>query len=347
MNWKRTTGFFLLFSLCFGCITGCGADGEITALRQPDLVVYSPHPLDLINPIVSEFEARTGIVVRVHNDGTGKLLKMVEEKQEPLCDVVWGGSLSIVLPKQELFEDYTSANELMIPVEFQNQEGNLTRFTDMPSVLMVNLNLIGDIPIEGYQDLLRPELRGRIAMCDPAVSSSAQEQLINMLYAMGEGDPEAGWDYVEQFCRNLDGKLLKSSSAVYQGVAEGRYAVGLTFEQGAANYVVAGRAVKMVYMKEGVLSTPDIVGIAKGAPHPEAARAFVDFVTSRDAQTVMASGLGRRPVRVDVREPAYLADKRELKMIYDDREVVTRQTPLWISRFGEIFQSTLPQAADQ
>ncbi len=29
------------------------------------LVVYSPHPLDFINPIVSEFESQTGIPVQV------------------------------------------------------------------------------------------------------------------------------------------------------------------------------------------------------------------------------------------------------------------------------------------
>ena len=29
-------------------------------------------------------------------------------------------------------------------------------------------------------------------MCDPSTSSSASEHLINMLYAMGEGNPEKG-----------------------------------------------------------------------------------------------------------------------------------------------------------
>ena len=46
-------------------------------------------------------------------------------------------------------------------------------------------------------------------MCDPSTSSSASEHLINMLYAMGEGNPEKGWDYVEKFCKNLDGMLFK------------------------------------------------------------------------------------------------------------------------------------------
>lgn len=344
MKFKRLTSLVLLLCLSAACITGCNAGGQQVNQPVTPLVVYSPHPLDFINPIVAEFEARTGIPVQVYSDGTGTLLKMVQEQQEPLCDIVWGGSLSIVLPQKELFQDYISINEPMISEDFKNQEGNLTRFTDVPSVLMVNLNLIGDIPIEGYEDLLRPELKGRIAMCDPAVSSSAQEHLINMLYAMGGGDPDAGWDYVKRFCENLDGQLLKGSAEVYQGVAEGRFAVGLTFEQGAVNYVATGYPVKIVYMKEGVLSTPDVVGIAQNAPHPQEAKAFVDFVTGRDAQTVMASSLGRRSVRVDVKEPAYLADKRDLKMIYDDKEVVIQQKALWVNLFDSIFQNSLPQA---
>ncbi len=39
--------------------------------------------------------------------------------------------------------------------------------------------------IEGYSDLLKPELKGKIATADPANSSSAFAQLTNMLQAMG------------------------------------------------------------------------------------------------------------------------------------------------------------------
>lgn len=343
---KRVICLGLACLLCLLGGAGCGGGAD---RRRPDegpaLVVYSPHPLNLINPIVAEFEASTGIPVKVYTAGTGQLLEMVEKREEPLCDVLWGGSLSVVMPRADLFEDYTSVNEGMVREEFRNKEGNLTRFTDPPSVLMVNLNLIGDCPARGYADLLQPELRGWIAMCDPAVSSSAQEHLINMLYAMGEGDPESGWDYVQAFCQNLDGRLLGSSAEVYRGVAEGRFAVGLTFEEGAYHYVAAGAPVQIVYMEEGVISTPDGVYIVKEAPHGQEARTFVDFVTGRDAQSVIADSLGRRSVRVDVAEPAYLPDKSNLKMLYDDKELVTREKENWIRRFGEIFADSLDQAA--
>ena len=70
---------------------------------------------------------------------------------------------------------------------------------------MINTNLIGDVKVEGYEDLLNPALKGKIAFADPSKSSSSYEHLINMLYAMGNGDPDKGWDYVEKLCRNLDG----------------------------------------------------------------------------------------------------------------------------------------------
>ena len=159
-----------------------------------DLVIYCPHPLEFIEPLVNEFESITDIKVEVIAAGTGELLKRVESEQaNPLGDIFWGGSLSTMTPQMELFEDYQSANEEFVQEGMKNVEGPLTRFTDIPSVLMVNTDLIGDIEINGYEDLLNPALKGKIAMCDPSKSSSSYEHLINMLYAMGNGDPEAGW----------------------------------------------------------------------------------------------------------------------------------------------------------
>ncbi|MCC8025472.1 MAG: extracellular solute-binding protein [Clostridium sp.] len=324
------------------CLAGCtGGGSSVTGQYEADeeLVIYCPHPLEFINPIVSEFEGRTGIAVNVQTGGTGELLQMVEEGAEPRCDIFWGGSLSTTMPKQELFEPYISENEHMVREEFKNKEGNITRFTDVPSVLMVNTNLIGDLEVKGYEDLLNPELKGRIAMCSPVTSSSAYEHLINMLYAMGKGEPEAGWDYVEKFCRNLDGILLGGSSEVYRGVAEGRFAVGLTFEEGAAHYVASGEPVEIVYMEEGVLPKADVVCIVKGASHMEEAREFVNFVTGRDAQTVISARLDRRSVRTDVDEPSYLPDKELLHFIYDDGDVVNENKELWLKHFSELFCS--------
>ena len=326
-------------ALC-GCGGGSGGEKQAAKADDNSLVIYCPHPLAFINPLVEEFEKESGVKVEVIAAGTGELLKRVEsEKANPLGDIFWGGSLNTMKPKAALFENYTSVNEDHIQPAFKNTEGAMTRFTDIPSVIMINTNLIGDVKVEGYEDLLNPALKGKIAFADPSKSSSSYEHLINMLYAMGNGDPDKGWDYVEKLCRNLDGKLLSGSSAVYKGVADGEYAVGLTFEEGGAKYVADGAPVKLVYMKEGVISKPDGIYIIKNAKHMENAKKFIDFITSKEAQSIIASQLHRRSVRDDVDPPVGLLPKDQIKIIDDNEQVVEKNKKSWLDKFKDIFTS--------
>ena len=145
-----------VLGLCFSCSTQEQDTGN-------SLVIYCPHPLELINPLVEDFKAKNpGVNVDVIAAGTGELIKRVEsEKDNPLGDILWGGSLNLARTKIDLFENYTSTNEENILDYYKNIEGPLTRFTTMPSVLMVNTNLAGNIKIEGYADLLNPALKGK------------------------------------------------------------------------------------------------------------------------------------------------------------------------------------------
>ena len=343
MKFKKMFAVLAASLMLGGALTGCGGGGgEKKAASADDnsLVIYCPHPLTFINPLVEEFEKQSGVKVEVIAAGTGELLKRVEsEKANPLGDIFWGGSLNTMKPKANLFENYTSKNEDHIQKVFKNTEGPMTRFTDIPSVIMVNTNLIGDVKVEGYEDLLNPALKGKIAFADPSKSSSSYEHLINMLYAMGNGDPDKGWDYVEKLSRNLDGKLLSGSSAVYKGVADGEYAVGLTFEEGGAKYVADGAPVKLVYMKEGVISKPDGIYIIKNAKHMENAKKFIDFITSKEAQSIITAQLHRRSVRDDVDPPVGLLPKDQIKIIDDDEQVVEKNKKAWLDKFKDIFTS--------
>ena len=313
---KKIISILIVLSLCFGCSSEKSESSNA-------LVIYCPHPLDFINPLVDDFKAKNpGINVDVIAAGTGELLKRVEsEKDNPLGDILWGGTVTMAKAKIDLFENYTSTNEVNIADIYKNTEGPLTRCTAVPSVLMINTNLSGNIKIEGYEDLLNPALKGKIAFADPSASSSSFEHLDNMLYAMGNGDPEKGWDYVKKLCANLDGKLLSGSSAVYKGVADGEYTVGLTFEEGGANYVALGSPIKLVYMKEGVIIKPDGIYIIKGAKNMENAKRFVDYATSYDAQKTITEKLNRRSVRNDLPPSEILLSVDKINIINDDEKV--------------------------
>ena len=329
---KKIISILIVLSLCFGCSSEKSESSNA-------LVIYCPHPLDFINPLVDDFKAKNpGINVDVIAAGTGELLKRVEsEKDNPLGDILWGGSLNTIRLKMDLFENYTSTNEVNIAEFYKNVEGPITRFTTIPSVLMVNTNLSKNIKIEGYGDLLNPALKGKIAAADPAASSSAFEHLVNMLYAMGDGNPEKGWDYVKKLCANLDGKLLSGSSAVYKGVADGEYTVGLTFEEGGANYVVSGSPVKLVYMKEGVVFKADGIYIIKNAKNMENAKKFVDYATSYDAQKTINEKLNRRSVRDDLPPSEILLSVDKINVIKDDDATVEANKQNWLNKFKDIF----------
>ena len=329
---KKIISILIVLSLCFGCSSEKSESSNA-------LVIYCPHPLDFINPLVDDFKAKNpGINVDVIAAGTGELLKRVEsEKDNPLGDILWGGSLNTIRLKMDLFENYTSTNEVNIAEFYKNVEGPITRFTTIPSVLMVNTNLSKNIKIEGYEDLLNPALKGKIACADPLTSASSFEHLDNMLYAMGNGDPEKGWDYVKKLCANLDGKLLSGSSAVYKGVADGEYTVGLTFEEGGANYVVSGSPVKLVYMKEGVVFKADGIYIIKNAKNMENAKKFVDYATSYDAQKTINEKLNRRSVRDDLPPSEILLSVDKINVIKDDDATVEANKQNWLNKFKDIF----------
>ena len=327
-----TTLFTL--SLCLGCSSEKSASSN-------SLVIYSSQSLDLINPLLDDFKSKNpSINVDLISAGGGELLKRIEaEKLNPLGDILFGGSVNLIIPKIDLFENYLTTNEANIYEDYRNIEGPITRFTTMPTIIMINTNLAENIKIEGYEDLLNPFLKGKIAAADPSASSSAYEHLINMLYSMGNGDPEKGWDYVKKLCANLDGKLLSSSSAVYKGVADGEYAVGLTYEEAGAKYVVSGAPIRLVYMKEGVIFKPDIITIIKNAKNIENAKKFVDYATSYDAQKIVNDGLNRRSIRIDLQASDILLSTDKMNIIKDDRDVIEANKQKWLDKFRDIFTS--------
>jgi len=316
---------------------GASGQAEAESFAGRRLVVYTTTRPEFHDPLLAPFIEETGIQIEFMNAGVGELMSRVRaEAQNPIADVMLGGLLSSTSANAELFEPFLSVHEPYIIDEFRNTEGNLTRFHHSGSVLMVNTELIGDIPVRGYTDLLNPALRGRIAMTDPSASGSAFEHLVNKLYAMGNGDPHAGWDYVEALMDNVDGVMLGSSSAVVRGVADGEFLVALTFEEGPVPYIEGGAPVEMIYMEEGVIFNPGGVYIIPGTANLDIAQLFVDFVLSHDAQAFMEENLHRRSVRNDVVTDGFLPPLSEINIITADADYVSENREAWLDRFMDI-----------
>jgi len=310
-------------------------DTEVAATDS--LVVYSPHKADMINPIIKEFQETTGIKVDVVAAGTGELLKRIEsESNNPLGDVMWGGGAESLNAFKEFFAPYESEEAKAINTVFIDRENTWTGTSPLPMVIMYNKKLVKpeDVPTS-WGDLLDEKWKGKIAYADPTRSGSSFTILATMLTAYkAEGDE--GWEFINNFYKNLDGKLTSGSSGVYKGVADGEYAVGLTLEKAAMEYINAGAEVGMVYPSEGTSSAPDAIAVIKGAKNEVNAKKFLDFALTAKTQKFVLDNFASRPVRDDVEMGDNLIKMSEIKLVDYDLQWVSDNKDNIVKKWKDI-----------
>lgn len=335
---KKWIGIAIALILVTGMLSACSTSKDSGSNKNSNkLVIYTPNSEDIINTVIPLFEKETGIKVEVVAAGAGELLKRVQsEKQNQYADILLGA----VRNDYSMFEEYVSPNDQYMFESSRNTTGLATPYISNGSVLLVNKNLVGDIKIEGYEDLLNPALKGKISMADPASSSSAFAQLTNMLLAMG-GDytADAGWDYVAKLIKNLDGKIASGSSAAHKSVADGEYVVGLTYEDPSAAYVRDGAPVEIVYPKEGAVFLDSVVGIVEGAKNRENAEKFIDFIISSPAQDAFGTQLTNRPLRMDAKLGDHMKPMEDIYTLKEDDQYVGEHKAEIIERYVDLFTS--------
>ena len=244
---KKFLKVLLTGVLVSGALVGCSQSDSKDAGK---VVIYSPNTENEVNSIIPAFEESTGIKVELVQGKTGEMVTRIDsEKGNPQADILWGGmNLGVYTTNPDLWEKYVSPNENLIDENYRNTTGYFTNYLLSGSgCFILNNKLIKELGVEvkGYKDLLNPKLKGKIASGDPTSSSSAWAELTNMLLVMGEKKyDDKAWDYVKDFVKQLDGVELSSSSAVYKGVAEGEYAVGVSMKILAFHYF------KMVLMSQ-------------------------------------------------------------------------------------------------
>lgn len=299
---KKALSAVLALTLGLSLVAGCGGKPEEgKAGGKKSVTVYSPHPKQVVDDGVKRFEEATGIKVNLVTAGTGELLKRIEsESSNPQCDVFWGGGADSVNNYKKFLEPYKPKESDKINTKFVDPENYWTGESPLPMVLMYNTKLVSkDQAPKSWKDVTKPEFKGKVAMADPAKSGSAFTILCTMLAAYGKDDGK-GWDFINEFYKNLDNKIIPSSGGVYKGVNDGEYAVGLTLEKEAMRYVQAGGPVAIVYPEEGTTAVPDAIALVKGSKNKESAEAFIDFMLSKETQTYMYKTYNRRPVRTDI-----------------------------------------------
>lgn len=316
-----------------------GAAGE----KKPEdykgtVVVYSPHDADPLNAGVNMFmEKYPNVKVEVVAAGTGELCnRIAAESANPIADVLWGGGADSLAAFKQYFAPYVCANDAYIDAAYKDPDGLWIGESPLPMVIFYNKDLIEKdgltIP-ETWEDLTKPEWKGKIAYCLPSKSGSAYTQLCTMI--LGHGGKEKGWDFIQKLYQNLDGKILDSSGKCHKMVADGEFYVGLTIEKSAIQYK-DDPAVGFSYPKDGTSAVPDGVALVKGASNEENAKLFIDFVTSKECQTEQSQHWGRRPVRNDMDAGDGMAKLSDLVLVDYDFDWAATQKEANIEHFNNI-----------
>ena len=301
------------------------------ALAEGTLSICSPNSDGLLS-IIPLFEEKTGIKVAVESLGTGDCMKRIDSEaaqEYSTFDLMYGGSLANYVANADLFQDYVSPEDVNLMEAYKNTRGYCTHYTIDGSVLLVNKDLLAEagVTVNGYADLLQEALKGKIASADPASSSSAFCQLTNMLLAMGGYESEEAWQYVEDLFVGQEVAITSGSSAVYKGVYNGEYAVGLTYEDPCATLIKDGATnIEVIYPVEGTVFLPAQIGIIKNAKNVEEAKAFVDFMLSEEAQIFLAENTTSRNVREVVYNNETMKQLSEIYLIFEDSDYVIANT---------------------
>ncbi len=316
-------------------LVSCGTPGTSSG---KELVVYSPNSDGEIEGLLNYWAEKNNVTVKLQNLGSGEAYKRLDgEKNNPQADVMFGGlNLGWYNQYPDIFEEYVAEGNDKLPEMYQNPNGYITSYLLSGSNLLVNTELAAELNLEikGYADLLDPALKGKIASADPTASSSAYAQLTNILLAMGGYESDEAWDYVSKLIVQLDGKFTSGSSGVYNGVKDGEYVVGLTYEDPSVELLASGATnVEVVYPEEGAVWLPAASGLVKGGPNPEVAKEFLDWLISDEAQTIIG-GMTVRPVNPDVElTNEFMKPFNEIKVLEEDMEYTLGQKDKILERW--------------
>nr|WP_217934778.1 ABC transporter substrate-binding protein [Enterocloster clostridioformis] len=331
---KRKFTFSILCLFCTAVLSSCQSGPETAPMPAvPDLVLYTAQEEEIYEPIIKEFEERTNLMVKVERGSSEEMTGRLEDEEErPDWDVVFGVGIETLEQSKEHWQVYKSPEAAFITESFQCEDNRWTSFSALPLVIMYNTNVVTyrELPV-GWNSLLEPRWKGRIAFVDPRRSDVYSAALVTAVHTW-----EKRGDYLEQFMENLEYGTLNSMQEVNAGILDGRYSLGVTMEESAQALLSEGADVDYIYPQEGTTALPDGTAIVKGCSNPDAARQFLDFTVSRDTQRILVSDLNRRSVRSDVPPLPGLSPIGRLPLIEMDLEELTREKKDVLARWNGI-----------
>lgn len=181
-----------------------------------------------------------------------------------------------------------------------------------------------------WADLASPAAKGMVVMPSPLVSGAAAVHIATLV-----GNPDLGWQYFENLAAN--GVAPQGGNgAVFKAVASGEKPYGVVVDFVPIRAKAKGSPVTFVFPASGVSAVTEPAAILAGADNVEAAKAFIDFLLSREGQ-MLALSQGYLAAHPDVPAPEGFPPRDQIKLMPFDAARALSTAEADRQRFEQIF----------
>ena len=272
------------------------------------LSIYSSRQEFLIAPLLEHYEEVAGVTVEAVFIKKGMLERLRAEGRNSPADLVQTtdvASLTAMAEAGVLRPVRSSTVEANVPARFRGEDGLWFGLTTRARAIFYAKDRVDPSQLTTYEDLTDPKWRGRVCMRSGHHDYN-RALVASMIAHTGEAAAEA---WLRGLKANLARKPQGNERAQIRAVAEGvcDVALGNTYYMGKMKEDEDQRAwaeaVAIFFPNQtgrGTHVNISGVGVTRSSDDPEAAAAFVEFLSSDEAQRLYAENNYEHPVKQGV-----------------------------------------------
>lgn len=297
------------------------------------LTLYTSQPDKIAAETVAAFNKKEpGVQVETFRSGTTEVMNRLQAEivaGDPRADVLF---IADAMTMEQLKADsrllaFPTADVAALPAAAYDRD--FTYFGSKLITTGIMYNKTAKKP-ESWRDLLAPEAKGQVILPSPLYSGAAAIHMAAL-----SDDKLLGVGFYAALAGN-GAIAARGNGAVQTAVAGGQKMYGVIVEFMALNAKEKGSPVDFVFPKEGVSAVTEPVAILKTTKNPDAAKAFVSFILSKEGQE-LAAKQGFLPARKDVAPPPGFPTVDELNIIPVDLKRAASQDETMKKKFAELF----------
>jgi iron(III) transport system substrate-binding protein len=302
------------------------------AKKEGSVVHYCTLPQAYCEDIAKRFEKHTGIKAEITRSSSGpQYNRIMQEHQAGLkvTDVVENALVAsfVEMKVKGMLEPYLPRDAARIDERYRDRDRMFSEYYVNVQFIAYNPKIISaaEAP-KGWKDIYDPKWKGKLSVGHPKFSGIAVDWVLwqSKLF---------GWEFLTRLKAN-DPFIPRSLAEAIPVLINGERPLnGESYGDVAWEAKLKGQPIEIVYPEEGVIVSHDYTAILKSAPHPNAAKVFVDYLFSQEN----AQWLIERYVYVThptAKGPAGFRPLSDLKTLVLDPAEVNRETQNVRDRFS-------------